>query len=249
MRSPRLYVETPLAAGIRVEPGAEAAHYLLRVLRLGPGARVRLFNGRDGEWSALVEAGDRKRLWLVVGEQLRPPQAAEGPVLFVAPPRRSRFEWLVEKATELGVGRIVPVLTQRTVAKPEKLSRLQTIATEAAEQSERLDRPAIEPLCPLAEVLIRLQSGWLLLADEAGGRPLLQALEETSATAFLVGPEGGFDAAEREVLRAHPRVIAVTLGPRILRVETAAVAMLACWQAFRDAGHAQSLQIDAEATG
>lgn len=224
-------------------------HYLLRVLRLGPGAGVRLFNGRDGEWSAWIEAGERKRLWLVVGERLRLPEAAEGPVLFVAPPRRSRFEWLVEKATELGVGRIVPVATRRTVAKPEKLSRLQAIAREAAEQCERLDVPAIDPLCPLTEVPMRLKGGWLLVADEAGGRPLLQALEATSATAFLVGPEGGFDPVERELLLAHPRVVAVTLGPRILRVETAAIVMLACWQARLDAGKHGCPQTSTEATG
>lgn len=235
MRSPRLHVETPLAAGTRVEPGAAAAHYLLRVLRLGAGAAVRLFNARDGEWAARIEEADRRTVRLLVGERLRAPVAAEGPVLFVAPPRRGRFEWLVEKATELGVGRIVPVATRRTVAKPERADRLRALAVEAAEQCERLDVPEIEPLCGWEAFLGRLGDGPLLFADETGGQPLLPALAAHPDAMLLVGPEGGFDPAEREALRARSGVVPVTLGPRVLRVETAAVAMLACRQASLDA--------------
>lgn len=240
MRSPRLHVETPLLAGTRVELAAAAAHYLQRVLRLGPGATVRLFNARDGEWAARIEAGDRRSIKLLVTEPLRPPAAGRAPVLFVAPPKRSRFEWLVEKATELGVGRIVPLQTQRGVAKPERPERLRAIAVEAAEQCERLDVPEIEPLCSWQAMLTRLAGAGVLYADERGGSPLLAELAKTPDAALLVGPEGGFTAEERQSLRALPRAIAVSLGPRILRIETAALAMLACRQAAIDAQEAGS---------
>ncbi|GBD43973.1 Ribosomal RNA small subunit methyltransferase E [bacterium HR40] len=231
MRSPRLYVETPLACGTRVELPAAAAHYLLRVLRLGRGAGVRLFNARDGEWSARIDTAGRDRVQLAVEERLRPPPELGGPTLFVAPPRRSRFEWLVEKATELGVGRIVPVATRRGVAKPERMERLRAIAVEAAEQCGRLDVPEIEGLCPFDQLLERLREGPAMVADETGGEPLLPALARSPRAAFVVGPEGGFAAEEREALRALAGGVGVSLGPRILRTETAAVAMLACWVA------------------
>jgi len=235
MRSPRLHVETPLAAGTWLELGPDRTHYLLRVLRLRPGAEVRVFNARDGEWSARIEGSGQRPVTLLVGERLRPPVISSGPTLFVAPPKRIRFEWLVEKTTELGVGRIVPVATRRTVAKPERADRLRLIAVEAAEQCERLDVPEIEPLCGWEAFLGRLGGRPLLFADEAGGQPLLPVLAAHPDAMLLVGPEGGFDPAEREALRARSGVVPVTLGPRVLRVETAAVAMLACRQASLDA--------------
>lgn len=228
MRSARLHVETELGPGAAVGLDAGRAHYLVRVLRLGPGAMVRVFNARDGEWRATVEMVGRREVRLRVGDRLRPAAPVHGPTLYVAPPRRSRFEWLVEKATELGVGRIAPVLTARSVARPHNSDRLRAIMVEAAEQCERLDVPELAPLRPLREALDARAGGPLVFADEAGGTPVLDALGRVRDADFLVGPEGGFDAAERSYLRSRGEVVAVSLGPRILRVETAALALLAC---------------------
>ena len=227
---PRLFVEGPLAAGGMAMLSRDQGHYLSRVMRLRQGDAVRLFNGADGEWLCeLVGQGAR------CTELLRPQQAAGDAWLLFAPPRKDRLRFLVEKATELGVARLMPVTTERTEppeARPEKLADW---TLEAAEQCGRLDLPACAPQLGLAEVL----AGWpsdrtLLFCDEAGGLPVLQALDGAAgAIAFLVGPEGGFSEAERQTLVTSPRVAAVSLGPHILRVETAAIAALSSWQAWR----------------
>ncbi len=153
------------------------------------------------------------------------------------PIRRNRLEWLVEKAVELGVAHLVPILTQRTVVRPEGSERLAAIATEAAEQCERLTVPVIDPPVPFAAWLVaRDPARPLLFADERGaGLALSRALRAHPDAEMLVGPEGGFTGAEREMLIAAPSVVAVSLGTRILRAETAALYLLVVWQLEREA--------------
>lgn len=235
MRSPRLHVETPLAAGAQLALGPERAHYLGRVLRLRPGAEVRVFNARDGEWTARILAVDRRATRLRVEGRLRPPATSCGPTLYVAPPKRIRFEWLVEKATELGAGRIVPIETRYGVARPGRSERLRAIAAEAAEQCGRMDVPEVTATLSWSGLLAETEQMPLLMADETGGMPVLRAASRSPGAALLVGPEGGFAAEEREFLRRRPGVLRVGLGPRILRTETAALVLLACHQASLEA--------------
>lgn len=228
---PRLFVQAPLSDGAPVELGAEQAGYLTRVLRLAPGAEARLFNGRDGEWRArLVEAGKRGAT-LVTEHRTRPQTAAPDLLLLFAPLKRQATDWLVEKATELGVRALQPTLTRRTNAETVRLDRLQSIAREAAEQCERLDVPQVRP----PALLHRLLEEWdarrpLLFADESGTAPpaaeVLAALSRPAALAVLVGPEGGFAPEERAHVLGCGFVRAISLGPRILRAETAAAAAL-----------------------
>ncbi len=234
--APRLHLDDPrLQPGVTVSLDAARAHYLARVLRLGIGDTVILFNARDGEWRARITGCERRAAQLRVEDLLRPPQAEPGPSLWFAPPRRTRLEWLVEKAVELGVTRLCPVITARTVARLQRPERLRSIAVEAAEQCRRMSLPEIAPARELGAVLAEERVPALLFADEGGaGRPLLTALQTHPGAAFLVGPEGGFTAAERAMLRARPEVVPVGLGPTILRSETAALYMLSGWRAVRE---------------
>jgi 16S rRNA (uracil1498-N3)-methyltransferase len=245
----RLFVAEPLAAGATVELGRDAAHYVRDVLRMRAGDAVAVFNARDGEWRATLAHLARNAATLTVADRLRAPAVEPDVWLLFALLKRTRTDLVVEKATELGVARIVPVVTQRTQASRVNLDRLAAIAREAAEQCERLTIPEIAEPRPLSDVL----DAWpherrLIVADEAGGgRPILQALASdadragfASVTppasggrwALLIGPEGGFDGAELDRLRKLPFVTPVALGPRILRAETAALAALACVQAL-----------------
>ena len=230
----RLFVPDPLAAAARIEPAGDQARYLTTVMRLGVGDELLLFNGRDGEWRArLAEVSKRG---CAVEALRREREQATGPDLdlVVALVKRARLETIVEKAAELGARRVRLTRTRRTNADHTNVGRLQAIATEAAEQTGRLDVPEI--LAP--EPLDRLLDGWaperrLMFCDEAGdAAPALEALSGAAgAWAVLIGPEGGFDPVERERLRAAPFVTAVTLGPRILRADTAAIGALTLWQA------------------
>jgi len=234
----RLYVDDDLTEGARLVLSGAAAHYLATVMRAEPGDAVALFNGRDGEWLAQVAEAGRKRVELDVGARTRA-QAAEPDLwLCFAPLKKTATDFVVEKACELGVARILPVLTRRTVAARVNVERLRATAREAAEQCERLTLPEVaEPLS-----LERLIADWstersLLYMDESGGgAPISEVLGASSADgvhALLTGPEGGFEPAELDALRILSSAVAVGLGPRILRAETAAVAALACWQALR----------------
>lgn len=229
----RLYVDNDLAPGVQLDPPPAPCHYLLTVMRRQSGDEVTLFNGREGEWLATVELLGRRRCRLAVREQLRPQAAEAGPALLFAPLKRTRQEMLIEKATELGVGHLQPVLMQHSVVERLNRERLVNIAIEAAEQSGRITVPEIAPPLPLESCLAgRRGDGRLYLADEEpGGRPLLPALQEYGAGDLLIGPEGGLGDAERAALHGRPEVVPVSLGPRILRAETAALAALACWQA------------------
>lgn len=231
----RLWVLDDLAAGGVVEPDREQAHYLVNVMRLAPGGELALFNGRDGEWRATVTEASKRGCRLVVGARLREQQSPPDLDLIVALVKRARLETIVEKAAELGARRVRLAVTERTNADHTKLARLQAIAVEAAEQTGRLDVPAVLEPQKLDRILADLGDGRrLMFCDEAGdARPARDALAGAGGGpwAVLIGPEGGFSPAERERIRALPAATPVSLGPRILRADTAAIAAMTLWQA------------------
>jgi 16S rRNA (uracil1498-N3)-methyltransferase len=245
----RLFVSQPLGDGLTVPATAEQHRYLTAVMRLGVGDEVRLFNGTDGEWRAHLTAVGKRDTVLSAVARTRPQAAAPDLELVVALIKRTPLEWVVEKATELGVRRIRLVTTRRTNSDHTNVSRLQAIVTEAAEQCARLDVPEIVPPRPLDRVLETWPADRpLIFCDETlaadspdEAQPLVRARSWLDAEVepgpasgtVLIGPEGGFDPAETARLRAHPAVTTLSLGPRILRAETAAVAALALWQASR----------------
>lgn len=225
---PRLFVEQALGTGVAVPLEGKPAHYLAKVLRMGEGDQLLLFDGQSGEWRALIEGAAKKRLMLRVLEQVRPAESLPELTLAFAPVKRAPLEWLVEKATELGAARLQPVVTQRTVVERMNPERLAAIAIEAAEQCGRTRLPIIAEPVKLGH-LLGSREKLLLFADETGGRPMLEVLAPGAAT-ILTGPEGGFTPDERElILRAG--AVGVSLGPRILRAETAALAALSVYMA------------------
>jgi len=233
----RLYVPDDLAAGGAVALAPGQAHYLRTVLRLGVGAEVALFNGRDGEWRARVERLAKGGAELATGERIRLQE--DGPDLWLvfAPIKRARIDFVAEKATELGAAALWPVFTRRTAVARVNRDRLRANAVEAAEQCGRLSVPEIfEPVDLWAAMESWPTERALLLCDETGaGRPVARALagaDRAAPWAALVGPEGGFDASELDALRKLPFVTAVDLGPLTLRADTAALAVFACWQAL-----------------
>jgi 16S rRNA (uracil1498-N3)-methyltransferase len=232
----RLHVSGDLASGAAIALTEPQAHYLKNVLRLEPGATVALFNGRDGEWAARIDGFAKRTATLAVLQQRRPQEPEPDLWLLFAPLKRARVDFLVEKATELGVARLCPVVTQRTVAERVNLDRLRAHAVEAAEQTERLSVPVLAEPAPLDRVVTRWPAGRrLLLCDESGSAPPIAAvLQEFRAEtwAVLVGPEGGFAETELDALRKLSFVSPVGLGPRVLRADTAAVAALAVLQAL-----------------
>ena len=226
----RLYVDAPLVAGATVAATAQQAHYLATVMRRAPGNTLRLFNGRDGEYQARIEAIRRDQASLLIQHLLRPQAPDPDLWLAFALLKRDATDLVVQKATELGATALLPLLTERTNAHRVNHERLTAIAIEAAEQSERLTIPEIHPPQPFGKLL----AGW------PPDRRLFVAVERKAAqpippmcgpTALLIGPEGGFSPAELDAVAAHPFVTPVTLGPRILRAETACIAGLALLQA------------------
>lgn len=230
----RLYVDLPLKGGIAIEPSPAQSHYLLTVMRQRAGDPIGLFNGQDGEWLAILEPTGRRWCRLSVERQLREHEHEPGPGLAFAPLKRTRQEFLIEKATELGAARLEPVFTERSVVDRLNRERLRAIAIEAAEQSGRLTLPAISAPIPLEDWLDERPLGAsVYLADEArDGIPFVEALAEHGAGDLLIGPEGGFSPDERAALHGREDVLPVSLGPRVLRAETAALVALACWQAL-----------------
>jgi 16S rRNA (uracil1498-N3)-methyltransferase len=248
----RLFVEPGLEAGARVALGADQAHYLLNVMRLQAGQELLLFNGRDGEWRARLAETAKRSAVLAVEAMTRTQVTPPDLDLLVALVKRARLETIVEKAAELGCRRVRLVVTRRTNAERTNVERLQAIATEAAEQTGRLDVP--EVVAP--EKLDRVLDQWaparrLMYCDEAAAgfefdgengarinvdrapvRPVLDALagQPAGPWAVLIGPEGGFDPAEQARLRGAPFVARVGLGPRVLRADTAAISALTLWQ-------------------
>jgi 16S rRNA (uracil1498-N3)-methyltransferase len=224
-------VEQTLTAGASLTLDGPPANYLGNVLRLGAGAQVKLFDDRTGEWLAEIADAGRKRVSLTVVRHLREREPVPDLWLLFAPTKRGRIDWLIEKATELGAARLVPVLTQRTVVDRLNLERLRAHAIEAAEQCERTALPELAAPAKLAAFLREWPDDrTLYFADENGGAPLLAAAERGPA-ALLIGPEGGFTDEERAQIRAVPQARPVSLGPRILRADTAAIAALSLWMA------------------
>lgn len=226
---PRLYLDVPLTGDIDLS--REQAHYLGTVLRKRVGDRVRLFNGRDGEWAAEIVTADRKSMQLSIGEPLRAQANVPDIRLLFAPLRKHRTATVLEKATELGIRTLQPVITARTQYPKFNLERAQAQIMEAAEQTERLDLPELAEPVPLSDVLMLDRT--LVFADEAGDMPTaLSVLGDVSLPLdLLIGPEGGFMEAEREMIRARVNVHPVNLGPRILRADTAAISLLTLVQA------------------
>jgi 16S rRNA (uracil1498-N3)-methyltransferase len=226
---PRLFVRQVLGEGVNVALDPSQANYLGNVLRMGAGAELLLFDGRSGEWLARIAEAGKKRMTLSVERRTRDPESIPDVWLAFAPVKRAQTDWLVEKATELGAARLIPVMTQRTVAERVKLERLEAIAIEAAEQCGRTRLPEIAEPLPLARLLDqRDPARALYFADENGGEAAASAIHQGPAL-ILTGPEGGFTDEERALVRRAPNSIAVSLGPRILRAETAALAALASY--------------------
>ena len=230
----RLHVASDLAPDLAVAPTLDQSRYLTQVMRLKAGDDLLAFNGRHGEWRVSVAEVLKKGVVLRAGEQVR--EQTHGPdlELIVAVVKKARVETIVEKATELGAARVRLVLTHRTNADRLRLDRLDAIAEEAAEQTGRLDVPLVDDPVKLETLL----DGWdasrrLMFCDETGGAPAVSALTSAGGDkwAILIGPEGGFSPEEGARLRALPFTTAVSLGPRILRADTAAIAALTLWQA------------------
>lgn len=213
-----------------ITPPREVAHRLANVLRLQAGEVVGLFNGRDGEWSARLHLAGRRDLRLAVEHRVLLQPSEQELRLCFAPIKQPRVDWLIEKATELGVTRLSPVITRYTQVSKLRPERLESIVIEAAEQCERLTVPVIDPPLPLDRLLADWPSDRaLLFCDERGDAPLLAHAAPPPPVTLLVGPEGGFAPEEGAALRARPGIVPVSLGPRILRAETAALAALAMW--------------------
>jgi len=273
MAEPRLLIDAPLSAGEAIALDEAQARHAGTVLRLDVGDTLRVFNAEDGEWRARVSEKSKRGMVVIAADLIRPSRAAPDLDLLFAPVKRHATDLIVEKATELGVRRIFPVTTQRTIAETVRVDRLTTIAREAAQQTERFDVPEIAE----AQTLPRALDGWdasrkLVYADEAGdalpiahalqtlslaervaresapgeGRSYKQAPDRLNAPhpltpspqgrggiAILIGPEGGFTIEERRMLRGLPFVVPVSLGPRILRAETAVIAALSVIQALQ----------------
>ncbi|WP_116132673.1 16S rRNA (uracil(1498)-N(3))-methyltransferase [Tropicimonas sp. IMCC34043] len=234
MASVRLYLDQSLAEGQSVSPGRDQAHYLFGVMRLAVGDELRVFDGRSGEFRAVVRGADRRGGTLEIVERTRALQMPPDLWLLFAPIKKARTDFIVEKAAEMGAARICPVQTEFTNAERIRRDRLQAHAVEAAEQCGGTFVPEVADLVRLD----RLLDNWpgdrrLMFCDEAlvgAGAALTEA--GPGPWAILIGPEGGFSDTERARLRAMPQASAVSLGPRVLRADTAAVAALTLWQSL-----------------
>jgi 16S rRNA (uracil1498-N3)-methyltransferase len=228
---PRLFVKSPLRAGAEIVLPPDQAHYLANVLRLKPQEQVLVFNGVDGEWCARAAAVGKRKVTLAAEHQTRAQEGGPDLHYLFAPIKRARLDYMAQKATEMGASLLQPVITRRTVAERVKIERLESNAVEAAEQCGMLCVPEVRA----PEKLEGLIEGWdedrlLIFADEAA--PTASPLETLAAQtprplAVLIGPEGGFEPEERALLLRQPYVVPVSLGPRIMRADTAAIACLA----------------------
>lgn len=235
----RLFVKDQLSQGVEIRLGREDSHYLLNVMRKGEGDEVSLFNGVDGEWAAKITGGSKKSLNLKIFDQVKLQSIESDLWLAFAPVKRARLDFIAQKATELGVSKLIPVKTERTIVARVKEERLWANAKEAAEQCERLAVPEVNQMIPLKNLLADWPTGRkLLFCDEDKTGPLmldaLKAADEKPAKSpwgVLIGPEGGFSDSERQTIRAHPECVPASLGPRVLRADTAILSALSLWQA------------------
>ncbi|HEU4969743.1 16S rRNA (uracil(1498)-N(3))-methyltransferase [Sphingomonas sp.] len=231
--APRLFIDQPLADGMELRIEGRQAHYLLSVMRMKAGGTVKLFDDLTGEWLGEVAATGKRDLVVRIVARLRAREDVPDLWLCAAPIKRGRIDWIAEKASELGVARLVPVSTRRAVVDKLNRDRLRAHMIEAAEQCERTALPELAEMVPL-DALLR---DWpadraLFFADEEGGTPILDAVRaRPGPAAILIGPEGGFDPAERDAIRALSPAVSISLGPRILRAETAALAAVSVWMA------------------
>lgn len=239
----RLHVTSSLADGNAVAPTQDQSRYLTNVMRLAQGDSLLVFNGRDGEWRVTLAEVHKRGVILKCEEQTRPQTTVPDLELIVALVKKARVETIVEKATELGAARVRLAITRRTNVDKVRLDRLDAIAEEAAEQTGRMDVPVVDDPVKLDALLDGWEDGRrLMFCDETGGAPAVSALMRQSPSrtgtgdapakwSILIGPEGGFSPEEGERLRALPFTTAVSLGPRILRADTAAIAAMTLWQA------------------
>ncbi len=234
----RLFVEDKLCSGSTVLLDRDQSHYLSNVMRKKQGDEVLLFNGKDGEWRATISAVEKRAVSLKVIGLVRAQEPEPDLWLAFAPIKKARLDFMAQKATELGVSSLTPVMTRRTIVDRVKTDRMRANAVEAAEQCERLTIPLINEATKLGEFLSSLPADRkLMFCDEdKTGEEAYQALCAAGAKAspgpwaILIGPEGGFDDDERRKIRAHPACIPVSLGPRVLRADTAAMAAISLWQ-------------------
>ncbi len=241
----RLYVENDLGVAHEILLAGNQGHYLVNVMRLKGGAYILLFNGRDGEWLAEIIKTGKGKATVMVRENIMPQKPEPDLWYLFAPIKKARLDYMVQKATELGVSLLRPVLTARTNLDRLKEDKIRAHAIEAAEQCERFTVPTVEPMIKLEKLLETWPEDRLIMfCDEEGEGdqntfPMGRAIDEVNAWqerpkkwAILIGPEGGFTPEERALIRSNANVVPVTLGPRILRADTAAVAAIALWQSF-----------------
>lgn len=227
--TPRLFIDQPLGSDAAPVIEGPAAHYLLNVMRLKAGDPLLLFDNRSGEWLAVIADAGKRAATLRIERQTRPLEQVPDLWLCFAPVKKARLDWIIEKATELGVRRLQPVITERTIVERVKSERLETQIVEACEQCGRTAVPELADPVKLPQLL----KSWpgdrtLLFADEEGGAPMA-TIAAPAPAAILTGPEGGFTARERALLLTVSAVRRVALGPRILRAETAAIAAIGLW--------------------
>lgn len=232
--APRLFVPGPLATDSTISVGEGQAHYLSKVMRIAEGDAVILCDDMTGEWLTIVSRVAKREVTLTITERLREREQVPDFTLCIALLKKPRFDIVLEKATELGVRRIQPLITRRCVADKLNPERARTIITEAAEQCARTALPELAEPVRLDALLGEWAPGRaLFFADETGGAPAATAFAgHTGPAALLIGPEGGFDDAERTAIRTLSQARAISLGPRILRGETAAIAGTAAWMAI-----------------
>ncbi len=234
----RLFVDAPLRRGDEMTLDRDQSHYLVNVMRRAAGAQLLLFNGQHGEWQARISAADKKACQIVLETQTRGQTAEPDVWLMFAPLKKDRTDFVVEKATELGASRIIPILSARAQTTRVNIGRLRATAREAAEQSRRLSVPDVAEAVALEDICAAWPDGRILVyLDESGaGLPLAAALKPIIETplAFVTGPEGGFAPAELDALGKLPFSVGADLGPRILRAETAVTAALAIRQGIAD---------------
>lgn len=235
--APRLFLDAPLFAGAQIVLERDPSNYLLNVLRLSDGDSVLVFNGRDGEWRSRIGKASRKSASLHAEEQMRVQEKACDLHYLFAPIKHARLDYMIQKAVEMGANRLEPVITRRTQAARVNLERMRANAIEAAEQCGILNLPDIADPLPLEKVLANWQQDRRLIfcdEDEAVADPvaaLRAAVPAHAPIALIIGPEGGFDESERRLIKSMPQALPISLGPRILRADTAAIAALAVVQA------------------